>query len=422
MKTKSLGCLGTRIDIIDTRNVERCDNWLKKFRRQSILKCLVGGGVCIVSRLDQCQISVTRNDLNEIIKTLLKTLTITLKPNGIGKVIMRQTCGIPQGCCISSFLCSLYMASKDKLISKLFNSKVVTRKNKITMVPNLLLRWIDDFIFISANKDDAMQMSKILLDAEVFDARVNLDKLNANFEPYNKSQLEWLGMKFSFDIANEKVNIEMEPWRNLSNVIRDSFSFRISGNDFMQTILIDRLYGYLSNRLCHGLFSCSKINSNEYIIQNAYVIMRICMLKLVCGIDAIIFEFGGFINYNFIVDTIFNLIDHAMTLISRRCKLYGYYKYILKAHLLSAATVTVNSVIDQLSNANISDSGKCGKKDFKFMLKRLLKVYRKGIKQISLPKVLKRTVLYQDNNKIYNIARNISEIESKFDGKWPNVT
>ncbi|KAL8731786.1 MAG: hypothetical protein Q9166_003233 [cf. Caloplaca sp. 2 TL-2023] len=89
----------------------------------------------------------------------------------IGKKFFRQKSGIPQGSVLSSLLCNCFYAQLEAEHLPFIDS-----------AGSLLLRLIDDFLFITTNKDDAVQFLQAMHDGlEEYGVRVNPAKSLANF-------------------------------------------------------------------------------------------------------------------------------------------------------------------------------------------------------------------------------------------------
>lgn len=89
----------------------------------------------------------------------------------IGKKFFRQKDGIPQGSVLSSLLCNCFYAKLE-----------ADHLSFITNGDSLLLRLIDDFLFITARKEEATQFLQTMHDGiEEYGVRINPAKSLANF-------------------------------------------------------------------------------------------------------------------------------------------------------------------------------------------------------------------------------------------------
>ncbi|EDO05561.1 Telomerase ribonucleoprotein complex - RNA binding domain family protein [Babesia bovis T2Bo] len=236
--------------------------------------------------------------------------------------------GIPQGCCISPLLCSLYLSQGD------FNADVMNLTHASRC--NLLLRWIDDFMFISANPADNDIMLRLLRDSNTFGVSIN-DKLvtlrldvpvskvditgsatNASCPSGVAPILSWINCTFDFDFVLGKLNATLIPWKNPSCSIRDSLNLsRSRFSSYMFAFIEQRLLGYISNRLNHGLFTSLELNTRRCVLQNVYVVMRICMMKLLVATDAVCRHFGGFVNIRYLGRLCHKLLNYIVGMVLR---------------------------------------------------------------------------------------------------------
>ncbi|GIX65117.1 telomerase reverse transcriptase [Babesia caballi] len=326
------------------------------------------GQFCICSRYanDYFSCTTSKSDVIRAVTELLTNFRLSL-PKASSKDLIHPTIGIPQGCCISPLLCSLYLAQGD------LNASI--RRLTRSRTGNLLLRWIDDFIFISTRKDDTDEMLQILKNSSAFGVSINeklfvrrldlpilrkgsktsgeetkskdglgsskncdtntLDANPNNCVPNvdNSSEwhsvtdaslptsgstlLSWINCSFGFDLVRGHLNATLKPWKNQLCSVRDSMNLsKMRFSTFMFALLEQRLLGYISNRLKHGLFTSVEINAPSCIMQNAYVVLRICTMKMVSAMSTLCQHFGGFINTKYFGKLAHKLVDHAVTLIS----------------------------------------------------------------------------------------------------------
>lgn len=119
--------------------------------------------------------------------------------------LCRQTVGISQGSVIAPLLCAIHFAAMDNL----------SEDKK-----DILLRWVDDFLFISWKQDHTMRFTDSLIYQRIWGDNINWMKLNSNDEEVrrkiqeetdqlNKSsieELEWASLRFGW--GNERINIK----------------------------------------------------------------------------------------------------------------------------------------------------------------------------------------------------------------------
>ena len=89
-----------------------------------------------------------------VTNNLLKVLSCERRLNiQMGKHFYRQKVGIPQGSVLSTVLCNIFYADLER-----------KRLPFLTDSDGLLLRLIDDFLFISMNKEHAQQFLQLMHD------------------------------------------------------------------------------------------------------------------------------------------------------------------------------------------------------------------------------------------------------------------
>uniref|UniRef100_A0A3B0NED1 Telomerase reverse transcriptase n=1 Tax=Theileria annulata TaxID=5874 RepID=A0A3B0NED1_THEAN len=288
--------------------------------------------------------TITRYDILSAVSSLISSQNLRLPSFGNDQYIKLDR-GIPQGCCISPFLSSMYLASLDKSLS--FRPNITDMDNETSMpLPNLLVRWIDDFLFVSTNPDDVNSLSKLLC-YNNFGVVINTKKVVTNASRYSffsssttnpntvlsnlqisqessrtssqeEEALRWINCRFNFDMVNRFINVEIVPWKISDIRIRDTISLSKSRtHSFMFSVIEQRLIGYIMNKLSHKTYTCSMINSPECIVTNSYFVMRTCSLKLSCAIRVLVRDFGCFVNLRYFYKLILNLITITSNLVSK---------------------------------------------------------------------------------------------------------
>lgn len=117
-----------------------------------------------VSFLEIC--SILHQHLNHQYVIIQNAKSVKHHPHTRGG-LCKQTIGIPQGSIVAPLLCALHFASFD----------IPMKEQR-----DLLLRWVDDFLFISWNKRNAYQFIHSLLHERIWGGNVNFDKLCSNDE------------------------------------------------------------------------------------------------------------------------------------------------------------------------------------------------------------------------------------------------
>ena len=117
----------------------------------------------------------------------------------IGKKYFRQATGIPQGSIVSTALCNIYFGKyeKDELETVSLDGN------------SLLLRYMDDFIYISASLGLAQEFLRIVnIQRPDIGFSVNGDKSLANFE----YEFDGTLVKQVQELDLEKFGLDLFPW------------------------------------------------------------------------------------------------------------------------------------------------------------------------------------------------------------------
>ncbi|EKX72633.1 conserved hypothetical protein [Theileria equi strain WA] len=293
---------------------------LAHIQKESLISGSHGSCVLVSKSSSNGFTKVTRHEILRAVSSLLNLQHIHLPKTNNSRFI-HSGIGVPQGCCISNILCSLFLADRDKNIAPLLES-ISSNGRKL---PNLLLRWIDDFLFVSTDQSTVQELYRRLYDG-VFGISLNLCKTNSNLDIFSKegnlecsnSPLEWINSRFEFDIQKGLINVKLLPCKSQECKIRDTLCLAShSGFSFMFSFLEQRIIGYLTNKLCHKIYTSTKINSIDCILENSYTAMLICALKLYCALEVLVFDFGGFINAKYIYKLLCRLVYCTESLVAR---------------------------------------------------------------------------------------------------------
>ncbi|XP_023241572.1 telomerase reverse transcriptase-like, partial [Centruroides sculpturatus] len=172
-------------------------------------------------------------DLNNIIRIIKIYVTNCIVK--IGKIYYRLNKGISQGGSLSMMLCNLYLAALEKECLSEFG------KNS----EELLMRFVDDFIFITPFKDRADHFMKIMLSGLVdFNLQVNPNKIIVNFSTETKSvtvleneeKLKWLGLLINPNTLN--VSVDYTRYFGLSIGYSMSIDLKNAGYNLKKKMLV----------------------------------------------------------------------------------------------------------------------------------------------------------------------------------------
>ncbi|CAG8599166.1 8741_t:CDS:2 [Ambispora leptoticha] len=200
-------------------------------------------------------------------REVLRFLESHVKQNVIkGEDIYHQYEGIPQGSIISTLLCNF-----------LFND---LEKNKLGLFSGsdgLLLRWVDDFLYITTEKNKAVQFLDVMCEGHPeYGCFINKEKSLANFDydQVNKCQVEvpWCGLL----IHSKTLNVKCDYSNYLHLAIRHQITIEFSQNQSLA--LRQRLTNWLRQN-CHEVFMSVKLNSVYTARLNLYQIFLMAALR-----------------------------------------------------------------------------------------------------------------------------------------------
>lgn len=123
----------------------------------------------------------------EYLKNLLKE-HLTQNLIRVGRTVYRQDVGIPQGSVLSTLLCNIVYAQLEKQL---------LLDTKGNLPPYLLVRFVDDFLFISPNRSlSELFLTRMSGGFPEFGAHIHEEKTLTNFKP----------RKFNYEFNNGKAN------------------------------------------------------------------------------------------------------------------------------------------------------------------------------------------------------------------------
>ncbi|XP_019465214.1 PREDICTED: telomerase reverse transcriptase isoform X2 [Lupinus angustifolius] len=242
-------------------------------------------------------------------KVLFSYVTEHVKHNVLlfdGKFYL-QGVGIPQGGVLSSLLCSLYYGHLERHVifpylektlesdSHKENNAVHTKSDDKDLSPcYMLLRFIDDFLFISTSKKQAEGLfSRLQRGFRGYNCYMNEKKFGANFDveqisgpPLNRvyagedgttSFLRWSGLL----INCSTMEIQADYTKYLSNHLSSTLTVCWQGKPGIH--LKEKLCLFLRPK-CHPIFFDSNINSAAVVRLNTYQVFMLCAMKFHCYI------------------------------------------------------------------------------------------------------------------------------------------
>ncbi|XP_024934721.3 telomerase reverse transcriptase isoform X2 [Ziziphus jujuba] len=221
-----------------------------------------------------------------------------------------QILGISQGSVLSSLLCSFYYGHLEKNLIFPFLPKTIepglqdlsrnnnqdtfvvqNRKEIITSSSCMLLRFIDDYLFISTSKRMAENFYlRLQRGFQAYNCFMNEDKFSTNFNigwlptmPSKRvyagadgiSFLQWSGLL----INCRSLEVQADYTRYLNNHLKSTLT--VSWQDRPGCKLKAKLCHYLRPK-CHPIFFDSNINSEGVVRLNIYQSFLLCAMKFHC--------------------------------------------------------------------------------------------------------------------------------------------
>lgn len=189
----------------------------------------------------------------------------------IGKQYYRQTQGISQGSVLSTLLCNLYYGHMEREMFSIHDDE-------------LLLRVVDDFLFVSPDRDRAVVfLNKMATGNEEYNCYVNADKILINFHYVhdkcgkipcinNTDWFPWCGMLFN----TKTLNVSTDFSRYSGVCVADTMTYDLASNPGWS--MKNKLMFSLRPK-CHSMFLDSELNQEDVIITNCYKLFLLTAYK-----------------------------------------------------------------------------------------------------------------------------------------------
>ncbi|KAL1346310.1 hypothetical protein HN51_019996 [Arachis hypogaea] len=287
--------------------------WVQK--QFTMLETFKAGHTQFTSFQSQHSVFVNQERRKHVRKKLLFSyLTEHVKHNVLqfdGKFFL-QGVGIPQGGVLSTLLCSFYYGHLEQHVIFPFlrralesgsckdNDAANTNSgDKVSSPCYLLMRFIDDFLFLSTSKKLAASfLSRMQRGFRAYNCYMNVRKFGANFDVEQMSGsllnriyvgkdgatsfIRWSGLL----INSSTMEIQADYTRYLNNHLSSTLTVCWQGNPGIN--LKEKLYLFLRPK-CHPIFFDSNINSDAVVRLNIYQVFVLCAMKFHCYIRDLTF-------------------------------------------------------------------------------------------------------------------------------------
>jgi telomerase reverse transcriptase len=239
----------------------------------------------------------------------------------VGKKFFKQTIGIPQGSILSSVLCDIYFGN--------FESSSLLHWDD---QESLMLRYVDDFLFISTKASNAAEFVKTVYHGkDTHGFLVNISKSIVNFDLEMEGLLckhidpskgfPWYGLLIMMDLG-----LAIDYTRLNGTLLKNSITHdkaKTPGyNLYTKTM-------YCIRTRTHLLFFDPILNTKEQIRQNISQSFVHCAKKLVVQVKELFREEQS-LNLDFLQDIITGAINYQHYLIQRRLNDIGKNQVITK--------------------------------------------------------------------------------------------
>ncbi|KAM0789504.1 hypothetical protein ACM66B_000323 [Microbotryomycetes sp. NB124-2] len=214
------------------------------------------------------QVSASRDDVLRLLREHITTNLVR-----VGKHLLRQKDGIPQGSVLSSLLCSLFYGDMERVHLSF------TKDSQ-----SLLMRYVDDFLFITTKKALAVKFLKTMSDGfPDYGCTISIEKRLTNFDialqpgelvlPLAEGKdFAWCGL--AIDTETLAVSADFES--NLQGGITDKLTvqhYRRPGHSFVKSML------RAVKIRAHVMYNDTTHNTTMTVYRTTYQILLVLALK-----------------------------------------------------------------------------------------------------------------------------------------------
>ncbi|KAG5248536.1 telomerase reverse transcriptase [Salix suchowensis] len=252
-----------------------------------------------------------------------------------------QRKGIPQGSILSSLLCSLYYGHLERNVIFPFLEDLSRRhcyqdasaiggssRDKVVSSPHyMLLRFIDDFLFISTSKKQAAGLfSQLRSGFRDYNCFMNEEKFCLNLDTEQVSGLQsnklYVGedgisfLRWSGLLLNScTLEVQADYTRYLNNHLNSTLTVCWQGKPRQH--LERKLWNFMRPK-CHPIFFDSHINSAPVVRLNIYQAFLLCAMKFHCYVSSM--SFHCHLSATFYANMIEGSLRYMYDLIKRRMR------------------------------------------------------------------------------------------------------
>ncbi|MBW0481940.1 hypothetical protein O181_021655 [Austropuccinia psidii MF-1] len=208
----------------------------------------------------------------EVLMALLKE-HITKNFVKIGAHTYQQKVGIPQGSILSPLLCSLFYADMDRKVLKFTNG-----------TNSLLMRLIDDFLFVTASRTDAEHFLKVMAQGnQKYGCFVSPEKTLTNFQYHGVKRLVGEEFPWCGNLINTKT-LEFKADLMRYNGIHLADTLTVDHTKFPGQTFRQKMYGLAKLRM-NIIYLDTTMNSIVTVLLNIYQVLRLIAAKYVAYLN-----------------------------------------------------------------------------------------------------------------------------------------
>lgn len=217
------------------------------------------------------QVKYTHVDREDLIILLKEHITQNYVK--IGSNLYKQKNGIPQGSVLSPLLCSLFYADMDK-----------QRLGFTQASGSLLIRLIDDFIFITTSHDDAKRFLKVMAEgSEEYGCYASIEKTLINFKFDQVKQVvghefPWCGCLINTKTLEFKIDISR------FTSIHTADTLTVDKTKKPGVFFCQKMF-HMTRLRIHILHIDSKLNSRSTVLLNIYQALTLIGGKYVAYVN-----------------------------------------------------------------------------------------------------------------------------------------